>query len=1072
MSKKPNWKKIPTVEDLKADLTSAQPSHQAHCDKIDKWLKKLAGEVQASAKPVKGRSQVQPKLIRKHAEWRYSSLEEPFLSTKDLFDIDPMTAEDVNGADENEILINYQWNTKINKVRFINEYVRTAVDEGTVIVQVGWLHEKEKRKVNVAVRLTPEQLQMKLYAMVSQGQLTQEEAIAKMQDPNEYVQWVKREQEYVKHNHPVVRICEYDRVIVDPTCEGDIEKAQFVIVPTETSISELLKDGTYDLSELFTDSTMSEIDKSKIDDDTFYSTFSSSQREKQLNPFTFKDVARKKLTMYEYYGYWDVDGDNKTRAIKAVWIGNTLIKLEELPFPDNKLPFVLVQFMPERKSIYGTPDGKLIEDNQDILGAVLRGIIDIMGRSANGQQLLAKDFLDPINQLKYDKGENAYFNPGKDPRLSVHMQTFPEIPNSAMQMIDLLNTDAESLTGVMAFNTGISGQALGNMLDITIDIPMIDGSFKKLSHVVDGDLLVGSDGKATKVLKAHEIKFPEIAYDMHFDNGSIVKSGGEHLWTVKVHGTKHSLREWTTMTADEVYKYIQKGKRVTIPAMKEIHTGVSTGNSIDPYVLGYWLGDGMSHSSRITTEDIEVLSYFREAGYECVEVKDSSKSGNAKMYDVYKIGYKPQKCTETGQFISTGSLHSELRELGVMARYGGEKHIPEEYFTATYEEKMELIRGLMDSDGYAHSGSFVQFCQSESRLKDDMIKLIESLGLKTSIVKRCKVEINKQKIKLHEKTGGKLILATKDSYEIGFTPWSNPFKLNRKAQKWKLPYKQTVTLKSMVITDKVLMRCLTVDSEDKLFAVTDKFTLTHNTATGVRGELDSASKRELGILRRLSQGIEQIGRKIVAMNSEFLTDEEVIRVTNREFRTIKKDDLAGDYDLRVNISTAESDNQKIEKLAFMLQTLGQNMGTDLLQLILADIAKLQKMPELAEKLAAYQPQPDPMAQKLQELEIRKLEVDIEKTQADIADKYARADENKIDAEMKAAKVDEIRANTRMKHSTADQQDQEFLQKDLGIDKQHEMNMENLKGQQTMEQSALDHLMTMKQMNAQTKNTKK
>lgn len=706
MIKKPNWKKIPTVEDLKADLTSAQPSHQAHCDKIDKWLKKLAGEIQASVKPVKGRSQIQPKLIRKHAEWRYSSLEEPFLSTKDLFDIDPMTAEDVNGADENEILINYQWNTKINKVRFINEYIRTAVDEGTVIVQVGWLHEKEKRKVNVPVRLTPEQLQMKLYTMVSQGQLTQEEAIAKIQDPNEYVQWVKREQEYVKHNHPVVRVCEYDRVIVDPTCEGDMEKAQFVIVPTETSISELLKDGTYDLSELFTDSTMSEIDKSKIDDDTFYSTFSSSQREKQLNPFTFKDVARKKLTMYEYYGYWDVDGDNKTRAIKAVWIGNTLIKLEELPFPDNKLPFVLVQFMPERKSIYGTPDGKLIEDNQDILGAVLRGIIDIMGRSANGQQLLAKDFLDPINQLKYDKGENAYFNPGKDPRLSVHMQTFPEIPNSAMQMIDLLNTDAESLTGVMAFNTGISGQALGN------------------------------------------------------------------------------------------------------------------------------------------------------------------------------------------------------------------------------------------------------------------------------------------------------------------------------------------------------------------------------TATGVRGALDSASKRELGILRRLSQGIEQIGRKIIAMNSEFLTDEEVIRVTNREFRTIKKDDLAGDYDLRVNISTAESDNQKIEKLAFMMQTGQQSMDPEEAKLVRAEIYKLQKMPDLADKVLSYQPQPDPMTQKLRELEIRKLETDIEKNQADIADKYARAGENKIDAELKAAKVDEIKANTRVKHSTADQQDQEFLQKDLGMDKQHEMNMENLKGQQTMEQSALNHLMTMKQMNAQTKNTEK
>lgn len=72
----------------------------------------------------------------------------------------------------------------------------------------------------------------------------------------------------------------------------------------------------------------------------------------------------------------------------------------------------------------------------------------------------------------------------------------------------------------------------------------------------------------------------------------------------------------------------------------------------------------------------------------------------------------------------------------------------------------------------------------------------------------------------------------------------------------------------MVIVDKVLMRCLTVDSEDKLFAVTDKYTLTHNTATGVRSALDSTSKRELGILRRLSAGLEKIGRKIIAMNAE------------------------------------------------------------------------------------------------------------------------------------------------------------------------------------------------------------
>lgn len=704
-SKLPKWKKIPTVEELKADLTAAQPMHQTHCTDLEKYLHKLAGLPDAKLKPTKGRSQIQPKLLQKHAEWRYSSLEEPFLSTKNLFDIDPNTPEDVNGADENELLINYQFNTKIDKVRFINEYIRTAVDEGTVIVQVGWKYEKEKKKVNVRVNLTPEQLQMKLYTMVQKGQITQEEAILKAQDPNEAVQWIKREEWYVKHNHPDIRICEYDRVIIDPTCEGDINKAQFVIVPTETSLSELLKNESYDLSGLYTDGIGSDVDLSKLDDSTFYAS-STPNRDNRDNSFKFTDAARKKLTKYEYYGYWDVDGNNTTRAIKAEWIGDTLIKLEELPFPDNKLPFVLVQFMPKRKSIYGMPDGKLIEDNQDILGAVMRGIIDIMGRSANGQQLVSKEFFDPINQIKFDRGENAYYNPGRNPKVDIHMQTYPEIPNSAMEMINLLNTDSESLTGVMAFNTGISGQALGS------------------------------------------------------------------------------------------------------------------------------------------------------------------------------------------------------------------------------------------------------------------------------------------------------------------------------------------------------------------------------TATGVRGALDSASKRELGILRRLSRGIEEIGRKIIAMNAEFLSDEEVIRVTAKEFRTIRKDDLAGDYDLNVNISTAESDNQKIEKLAFMLQTLGQNMGTELLQIILADIAKLQKMPDLAERITNYKQEVNPMEQRLAELNIEKLETDIEKTRADITDKYARADENKIDAEMKSAKVDEIRANTRMKHSSTDLQDLDFIKKDSGEDKQHEFNMENLKGEQSMQQQSLANAFKLIDLRNQTKSQEK
>ena len=659
-SKLTKWENEPSVTDLEADLLAARSIHQTHVSNTQKWLSKLAGELHI--KPPVGRSHVQPKLIRKQAEWRYASLEEPFLSTTDLFDIDPVTEEDYDAAEENQILINYQFNTKLDKVGFINEYVRTAVDEGTVFVQVGWKYEKGERTVFEEIELSPTQAQMFVYSEVSKGNMSQEDAIALMQSGEPIKRTVKRTKTVVTANHPTLRVCEYDRLIIDPTCEGDLEKAQFIVVPFETSYSELMSEGKYkNLDKIFTEDGV--ILQGKMDDSTFYKTITNQ------TGFEFKDKARKKLTAYEYYGYWDIGGKGITKPIKAIWVGSVMISLEELPYPDKKLPFVGVQFMPVRKSIYGEPDGKLIEDNQDILGAVTRGMIDILGRSANGQVLMTKGLLDQANQKKYEQGDNAFINPGFDPRTSIHMQTFPEIPNSALQMLNLQNQEAESLTGVVAFNTGISGNALGS------------------------------------------------------------------------------------------------------------------------------------------------------------------------------------------------------------------------------------------------------------------------------------------------------------------------------------------------------------------------------TATAVRGALDSASKRELGILRRLSAGVEKIGRKIIAMNGEFLEDEEVIRVTNKSFRTIRRDALAGDFDLRVKISTAESDNQKIEKLAFMMQTGQQSMDPEEAKLVRAEIYKLQKMPDLAQKVLSYQPQPDPVSEQIRQLDLERLSLENQKLRAEIEERQSRAVENQVDVELKQAKTQNELAKASKTNSEKDMTDLAFVRKDLGIDKQ-------------------------------------
>jgi len=198
-------------------------------------------------------------------------------------------------------------------------------------------------------------------------------------------------------------------------------------------------------------------------------------------------------------------------------------------------------------------------------------------------------------------------------------------------------------------------------------------------------------------------------------------------------------------------------------------------------------------------------------------------------------------------------------------------------------------------------------------------------------------------------------------------------------------------------------------------------------------------KGSLGILRRLSKGIKEIGRKFISMNSEFLSEEEVVRITNEEFVTIRRDDLAGKMDITLNISTPESDEQKAKELAFMLQTTGQTMGSEFSSLILSDIARLRKMPDLAKKIANFKPQPDPLAQEKAQLEIELLKAQIAKTQSD-------AQNNQANAQLDLAKTNTENAKARNLGSDSDIKDLNFLEQEKGIKHNREKDKINLQGE--------------------------
>ncbi|RWB40546.1 MAG: chromosome partitioning protein ParB [Mesorhizobium sp.] len=652
------WENEPDVRTLQGDLEASRPAHDTFVMKVKKW--RDIAEAAGSSKPpkVKGRSSVQPKLVRRQAEWRYSALTEPFNSSEKMFDVKPVSFEDRPAANQNELLLNWQFRTKMDRVSFIDDYIRANVDEGTAIVRLGWCRYTKTVEVDVPV--------FNHIAITDPSQLQQlQQAIqAKQQDPRSFndqappelkaaVEFFEESQqptvaipagtqkqtvEKIVENRPTMELINPENFFWDPSCGNDLDKAGFIVISFETSQAELKKEPKRykNLNFVNWEGAAS----------LMYDPNHAPQST-DIN-FNFKDPLRKRVVAYEYWGPYDIHGTGEMVQIVATWIGDTLIRMEENPFPDKKPPFIVAPYMPVKRQLMGEPDAELLEDNQKILGAVSRGMIDLLGRSANGQQGFAKGMLDVLNRRRYENGQDYEFNPNTDPARGIITHTYPEIPQSALAMVQMQNQEAEALTGVKAFSGGLSGNAYGDV------------------------------------------------------------------------------------------------------------------------------------------------------------------------------------------------------------------------------------------------------------------------------------------------------------------------------------------------------------------------------AAGIRGILDAAAKREMSILRRLAGGLTKIGRKIIAMNAVFLSDKEVIRVTNDDFVTINREDLPGEFDLVVDISTAEIDNNKAQDLAFMLQTMGNNMDFNVTKMILIEIARLKRMPDLAKQIQNFQPQPDPLQQQLLQLQIQREAKEIEKLQSDIELNKAKAEQASVAAEQ--GRIDAVEQETGTKHA--------------------------------------------------------
>ena len=413
-----NMDKNKILKGMKADLRDAETARQEHDARIREWKDAYNGKKYGNE--VKGKSEIVSRDIKKQDEWLHPSILDPFVSTPDIVKVTPITYEDVHKARQSELLLNYQFCRQFQRFSFMTKALKILSQEGTLVVQTGWEYRDEK------VRTKTETIE------VINGVET--------------VVPVEIEETKILVNKPTAVVCRNEDIYMDPTCMDNMDNCQFIIHRYETDYSTLKQDGRYKNIDKVMRNAMSDSPQNDgyyiPEDDTY---------------FKFQDNPRKKLMIYEYWGNYDIDGSGIAKPIVCAWIGDVIVRLQDNPYPDKKIPFMVVPFNSVPFQMFGESDAELIGDNQKIKTAVTRGIIDNMAQSNNGQTGVRKGALDVANRQKFLNDENFEFNGTPN---DFWYGSYNQIPRSAFDMLTVQSNEIESQTGVKSFSGGINGGSI------------------------------------------------------------------------------------------------------------------------------------------------------------------------------------------------------------------------------------------------------------------------------------------------------------------------------------------------------------------------------------------------------------------------------------------------------------------------------------------------------------------------------------------------------------------------------------------------------------------------------------
>ena len=339
----------------------------------------------------------------------------------------------------------------------------------------------------------------------------------------------------------------------------------------------------------------------------------------------------------------------------------------------------------------------------------------------------------------------------------------------------------------------------GKQLALDTPIPTPEG-WKTMADLKVGDRVFDEQGKPCHVVAKSPVDDTEQAYELVFRDGGRIVAGERHLWDVEYTHGKTREKQWTT---GEIYRrtkqYREKSKDnrslIRIPVNQLLHLP-ERNLPLDPYLYGYWLGNGSATKPEITVRDSDVEDLIPLIPYP--------------LHNRY-----PQTCGGS-EILVYKALKS------ILVKNFRDKVIRPEYLRASETQRWALLQGLMDSDGCIGTrkgqGVYVSTIQE---LVESVQELLWSLGIKNAMTSCPSTRYGKP-------TGETL-------YRIRFTAFTDQpvSKLHRKSIRRREREKKTRScfhyLKEIKpLDDKVPMQCIQVDSPSHCYLAGRTMVKTHN----------------------------------------------------------------------------------------------------------------------------------------------------------------------------------------------------------------------------------------------------